>query len=199
MRSNLPAPSQPWGNDIERRIKELERQVSSLSVAASTLNQAVSGSKSLITGTGTYTVSSSVRLNEATPGGIGAKTELLSIDLDWLSKGTTAQIISIGYFYAGKDNPTGFTAAMDTGLWMYLGVRGSNGVSKEERVPITSGVMLARNFFVATNTVALVADYANYSSATLTMSVEGIASHPHVVNTSVTNAEARLTSIVTIQ
>lgn len=200
MRSNLPGPSQAWGNDIERRIKALESNYSSIAGSTNALNKTVNNSvlSRALSGVGyTYTRNTRVDLKTVAPAGIATKTLLVNIPMYWMNKGTTASIVMNGFFYAGKGSPSGLTTSNDTGVWMTLGIKGASGT--QERVyPVGVSKVKGVDCFLSSVAFAITADYDTFETSSLQLSIHGVSGYPGLINTSMSGSFAELSATVTL-
>lgn len=100
MRSNLPAPSQPWGLDVDRRLAQLESQMALLSQGNEYNLSRIANVTKTLGGTARPSVETASDSNRSVPTSIPSYYEFCNIVFPWPPAANFAvlQVSSWGYF-----------------------------------------------------------------------------------------------------
>lgn len=206
MRSNLPAPSQAWGNDIERRVASMESQLMLLSNNYSTTRGQVEGLTAArsVSGVAIPWQAEQTVYNPNDGRGIAERTRVITEFLDWKDRGNLMSVFAVFMVDIPNidDKEVGnfdWTKFESPRVFMGIATLDGNDLNKREIVyPLTGLAIKGKNFWVTSVSMAEVLDYETYEKAYIYVDLRGTPSEPRFLNTGKPGAYVKLHTTATI-
>lgn len=187
MKHNLPAPSQAWGSDIDRRIAYLENDMTLMKSKVSNSYDAVSALTSTRAANGVAQPFYREMFIEQPGGniGIGAYEDLWKASFDWGNTGSFIQLSITGFLYIPMRRSA-------LGEYIYpqsiVGVRDNIGRERKlVHIPnVIAGAKTGGGDVIPVMTAGLsftmVVDYDNFQYGQAFVGLEGSPSHPEYID-----------------
>lgn len=203
MRSNLPAPSQAWGNDIERRLAALESQQLLLSNNFNTTRGQVEGLTSArsVAGVAIPWFASQTVPQPNDGRNIGERTRVAMQFLDWKDRGNLMAVTAMLTAVIPSRPDKNFDWTKFETPYAYLGVEPSDGglTYRREFLYVLQGTMIkTKQHWVVSATFASVLDYDTYRNAYVYADLRGTPDEPEFLCTRDSSSYATLAVSATI-
>lgn len=177
MRSNLPGPSQAWGNHVESRLSNLESSSASASSNLSGLSSQVSSlAKSLAT-VGRPTLDGGF-FRKDQPGNIGSLTEFARLSFAWPDNANSAMVFVSAGILLNENWEQGYNQSANTAL-LEVDINGTKFRRGLARVTV-----LGKPFFMADFSTQLAVQRPEDSSHNVytNLLAQGSPQYPRVIS-----------------